>query len=88
MSYLQYLNNPTPENVQAVHKQSGATQPQIAQIAGIGLQTYKGWLASETNPNHRTPPVPAWNLLMYELEARRIGFDNLQKFFENYKNNT
>lgn len=87
MSYLDYLNNPTPENVRAVHAKFGATQAQMATIANIGLQTYKGWLAPESNSNHRTPPVPAWNLLMYELEARRLGFDNLQDFFKNFKNN-
>lgn len=88
MSYLQYLNNPTPENVQAVHEQSGATQPAIAQIAGIGLQTYKGWLTDPHNQHYRKPQNPTWNYLLYELEARRLGFDNLQKFFENYQKNT
>lgn len=86
-SYLYFLNDPTPENVRAVHKKFGATQPQMAKIAGIGLQTYKGWLAPKDNSNHRTPPVPAWNLLIYELEARRLGFDDLQDFFKNFKNN-
>lgn len=89
MSYLVYLNKPTPENVRAVHDKFGATQPQMAQIAGIGLQTYKGWLAPQDSKNHRIPPVPAWNLLMYELETRRLGFDDLQDFFSKIlKNNT
>lgn len=88
MSYLQYINNPSPENVQAVHKQSGATQPAIAQIAGIGLHTYKGWLTDPQNQHYRKPQNPTWNYLLYELEARRLGFDNLQKFFENYQKNT
>lgn len=88
MSYLQYINNPTPENVQAVHKQSGATQPAIAQIAGIGLHTYKGWLTDPKNKHYRRPQNPTWNYLLYELEARRLGFDNLQDFFAKNQNNT
>ena len=87
MSYLQYLNDPTPENVRAVHEQSGQTQPVIAQIAGIGLHTYKGWLTDQKNKHYRKPQNPTWNYLLYELESRRLGFDNLQKFFENHKNN-
>lgn len=83
MSYLDYLNNPTPENIRAVHKKFGATQPEMAKIAGIGVQTYRGWLAPKESVNHRTPPLPAWNLLMYELESRRLGFNNLQDFFKN-----
>lgn len=84
MSYLIYLDNPTPANIKEVHKKMGLSQPKMANIAKIGLPTYKGWLAPTTNTNHRTPPTPAWNLFIYELEARRLGFDDLQDFFKNF----
>lgn len=70
MSYLHYLDNPTHENVREVYKKSNKTQAELADIAKIKLQTIKGWLAEPTNTNHRTPPLSAWNLLIYELEAR------------------
>ena len=40
-SYMDFLDKPTPENVKAVHKACGMTQPQVANMLGIGLQTYK-----------------------------------------------
>lgn len=82
MNYLDYLDNPTHENIKLVHKASGMTQPQIAEMLGIGLQTYKGWHAPVDNKNHRRPHIATWNLLLYELEARRRGYQNILDFFK------
>ncbi len=86
-SYLDFLNNPTSENVKAVHKQGkedfGLTQVTVSEMLGISLQTYKGWHANEDNRNYRKPHTTTWNLFLYELEARRLGFDNLLDFFKN-----
>ena len=83
-SYLDFLDQLTPENVKAVHKACGMTQPQVAAMLGIGLQTYKGWHAPVDKDSHRTPHVTTWNLFLYELEARRLGFNDLRSFFENH----
>ena len=85
MNYLDYLNEPTYENVKLVHKASGMTQQQVAQMLGIGLQTYKGWHAPIDNKNHRQPHITTWNLFLYELEARKQGYENILDF---YKKNT
>ncbi len=81
INYLDYLSNPTPENIRIVHDASGMTQIQISEILGIGLQTYKGWLAPVGSTNHRKPNLPAWNLLLFELQARQNGYQNLLDFF-------
>lgn len=83
MNYLECLNNPTYENIKLVHQASGMTQPQVAEMLGIGLQTYKGWHAPVDNKNHRAPHITTWNLLLYELEARKRGYANIFDFFEN-----
>ena len=80
-SYLDFLDKPTPENVKAVHKACGMTQPQVATMLGIGLQTYKGWHAPVDKDSHRTPHVTTWNLFLYELEARRLGYQSICDFF-------
>lgn len=80
-SYLDFLDKPTPENVKAVHKACGMTQPQVATMLGIGLQTYKGWHAPADKDSHRTPHVTTWNLFLYELEARRLGYQSICDFF-------
>lgn len=80
-SYLAFLNSPTQENIKFVHKVCGMTQPQVADMLGIGLQTYKGWHAPVGKDSHRTPHITTWNLLLYELEARRLGYENIYTFF-------
>ncbi len=85
-SYLDFLDNPTPKNVKLIHKQAksdfGLTQVTASELLGISLQTYKGWHSSEDNRNYRKPHSTTWNLFLYELEARRLGFDNLRDFFK------
>ena len=81
-SYLDFLDKPTPENVKAVHKACRMTQLQVAAMLGIGLQTYKGWHAPVDKDSHRTPHVTTWNLFLYELEARRLGYESILDFFQ------
>ena len=81
-SYLDFLDKPTPENVKAVHKACRMTQPQVAAMLGIGLQTYKCWHAPVDKGSHRTPHVTTWNLFLYELEARRLGYESILDFFQ------
>lgn len=76
-SYLEFLDNPTPENVQIVHSACGLIQPEAAKVAGIGLQTYRGWHSSVDSKNYRRPHNTSWNLFLYELEARRLGYSSL-----------
>ena len=80
-SYLDYIDKPTPENIKAVHRAHGMIQPVAAAVAGIGLQTYKGWCSSEGSSSFRTPHVTTWNLFMYELEARRLGYESIFDYF-------
>ena len=81
-SYLDYINKPTPENIKSVHRAHGMIQPVAAVVAGIGLQTYKGWCSSEGSINFRTPHATTWNLFMYELEARRLGYESIFDYFK------
>ncbi len=86
-SYLQFLDNPTSENAKEVHKQARKdfkiTQETASEIVGVSLQTYKGWHAKPSSVRYRQPHKVMWNLFLYELEARRLGADNLKDFFEN-----
>lgn len=84
MNYLKYLNQPTLENVKLVHKASGMTQQQIAELLGISLQTYKYWHAPIDNKNHRKPHITTWNLLLYELEARKNGYESILDVFKKH----
>ena len=77
-SYLDYLDNPTPENIERVHQASGLQIRDAAAVAGVSYDTYKSWRSSEKSKNSRTPHVMSWNLYLYELEARRLGFDSLK----------
>lgn len=81
-SYLDYIDKPTPENIKAVHRAHGMIQPEACKVAGIGLQTYRGWCSSEDSRNFRTPHVTTWNLFMYELEARRLGYESIFDYFK------
>lgn len=76
-SYLDYLDSPTPMNVKLVHETSGLVQSSAAAVAGISLQTYRGWHASPDTTVYRRPHPTTWNLFLYELEARRLGFESL-----------
>lgn len=81
-SYLDYIDKPTTENIKAVHRAHGMIQPVAAGVAGIGLQTYRGWCSSEGSINFRTPHATTWNLFMYELEARRLGYESIFDYFK------
>lgn len=85
MSYLEYLDNPTPENIEAVHQASGLQIREAAAVANISYDTYKSWRSSAKSKNSRTPHVMSWNLYLYELEARRLEFEDLKslmKYFD------
>lgn len=81
-SYLKFLNEPTPENIETVHKASGLQIKDAAAVAGVSFETYRGWRASAAAKNKRTPHVMNWNLYLFELEARRLGFDSLKNLVE------
>ncbi len=85
-SYLDFLNEPTSENVKQVHrkarKEFKITQATASEIIGINIQTYKKWHADVNSDSYRVPHKTTWNLFLYELEARRLGFDNLLDFFK------
>ncbi len=81
-SYLDYIDKPTPENIKAVHRAHGMIQPDACKVAGIGLQTYRGWCSSPDSQNFRKPHTTTWNLFMYELEARRLGYKNIFDYFQ------
>lgn len=83
-SYLDFIDEPTPANVDFVNKQCKAnklTQDKIAEMLGISKQTYKGWIAPIDSVNYREPHNTTWNLFLYELEARRLGYENILNFF-------
>lgn len=82
MSYLEYLDSPTPENIEAVHQASGLQIREAAAIAGVSYDTYKSWRSSAKSKNSRTPHVMSWNLYLYELEARRLKFGSLRNLIE------
>lgn len=83
-SYLDYIDKPTPENIKAVHRQHGMIQPVACVVAGISLQTYRSWCSSIDSQNFRTPHVTTWNLFMYELEARRLGYESILDYFNSH----
>lgn len=83
MNYLDYLNKPTSENVRQVHKSSGMTQPQVAKMLGVGVSTYKSWSADADQSYCRQPHNAIWNLLLYELQARKLGYKSIYDFFKN-----
>lgn len=80
VNYLQYIDDTSPESVQAVHLATNLTQVKAAEIAGVGLQTYKGWCSQPNNANYRKPHQTTWNLFLFELQVRRLGHKNLLNF--------
>ena len=80
-SYLDYIDKPTPENIKAVRQAHGMIQADACVVAGVSLQTYKGWYSKASSTRFRSPHVTTWNLFMYELEARRLGYENIFDYF-------
>lgn len=83
MNYLDYLNEPTSENMKIVHRASGMTQPAVAKMLGVSIATYRSWNADSDQSYYRQPHNTTWNLLLYELQARKLGYKNIHDFFKN-----
>lgn len=80
-SYLYFLNAPTHENIVFVRKTAGLLQKDAAQLAGISYDTYQGWETKEESAKARKPTMQTWNLYLYELESRRLGYSCLLSAF-------
>jgi len=80
-SYLDFLNKHTHENIVFVRKTAGLLQKDAAQLAGISFDSYKSWETKEESAKARKPTIQTWNLYLYELEARRLGYDCLLSVF-------
>lgn len=77
INYLEHLDNTTPESIDTVHQATNLTQIKAAEIANVGLQTYKGWCSPPGKANYRKPHSTTWNLFLFELHARKLGHKNL-----------
>lgn len=84
-SYLDFLDKPTHENIVFVRKTVGLLQKDAAALAGISFDSYKGWETQAESTKARKPTNQTWNLYLYELEARRLGYDCLLSAFREIK---
>lgn len=50
-----------------------------AHMARIGDKTFKEWLDSE---NPKLPSQAAWSMFTYELRSMKMGYKNIDHFFE------
>ena len=71
-----------PQHIKAAHAATGLKQAEAAQVACVGLQTYRGWLADVDNVNYRKPSLGNWKFFMYELESRRLGFNSTEQLIQ------
>lgn len=82
MTYLKYLNGFSSDTYKKIRKDLGLSMLDIAKQTKIKYGTLKNW-------GRKNPAVPAiltWNLFIYEMEAKRQGFDNLTDLIESAQN--
>ncbi|MCU4589075.1 hypothetical protein KTJ20_09965 [Acinetobacter ursingii] len=84
-SFLDYLDNYSYENLLVIERAAQLkNRQQLAEIIGISHETIKGWfIESRENKRKREPNAQSWNLLLYSLEANRLGYKSLKDIFNN-----
>lgn len=82
MNYLKFLNEPTFENIEKVNGSVTLSHEILAEMIGISVQTYRAWIAPVGSPSRRIPSIPAWNLLLYELQARKLNYANVKHLLD------
>lgn len=77
-SFLEYLNNYSHENLLEIERAAQfKTREELAIFLDMSKDTIKNWFASAESKKWRMPTRQSWNLMLYQLEARRKGFNNL-----------
>ena len=78
-SFLNYMNNYSYENLLIIEEKAQfKNRDQLAEYIGISKDTLKSWF-SKKEDRRRLPPNQNWNYVLFQLEARRKGFDNLEQ---------
>lgn len=86
LSFLDYLDNFSAENLKTIRMASDLKRrADLAKMLGISENTLKAWFMDSDKPRYRSPSPQTWNLLMYQLEARRLGYMDLKQCLEKVK---
>lgn len=86
--YLDFLDKPTPENVDIVRKKGNLTYINISKLANVSIDTVKGWFSNPLGKRYLQPNVQIWNLLLCELFARDLGYENLASLLKEFNENS
>lgn len=81
-SFLNYLDQFTGSALTEVKAASGMTVEDLSEFTGFSHDTIKGWFKSEDSPRRKIPARYSWNLVMYMLEARRLGYESLDELIK------
>lgn len=83
-SFLDYLDNFSESNLLIVERAAQfRTREELATFIGVSLNTVKNWFAKDPDsPKKRIPNIQTWNYMLFQLEARRKGFDSLKQLVE------
>lgn len=52
---------------------------ELGEIMGVKFSTVKSYFTNPTYTSYKQPPINLWNLLLYELHARQLGYNNLDE---------
>jgi len=84
-SFLDYIDDFSELNLLLVEKNAKfKNRDEFADYVGFSKDTIKGWfIKKEGSSRKKIPTRQSWNLVLYELEARRKGFSSLADLFNN-----
>lgn len=81
--FIEFLNEPSQDNIKAAYAASGCkTRVEFGSVLGLNKNTVAGWFSNPDSDRFRRPNLQTWNLMLYELEARRLGFNDLKELME------
>lgn len=61
------IKQPTPEQLRETIKRHGLTRADACKLVHVSLKAWHNWSAPETSQNHRSIPLPVWELLLLRL---------------------
>lgn len=81
-TFLDYFNNYSYDNLMIVERAAQfKSRDALAAYLGFSSDTIKSWF--RLNEAYRKTPTPQnWNYILFQLEAKRLGYDGLYSLFQ------
>lgn len=84
-SFLDYFNNYSYENLMIIERAAQfKNRDALAAYIGFSSDTIKAWFRLN-EANRKTPTPQNWNYILLQLEAKRLGYENLESLVRKTK---